>query len=167
MLKLFYSSGQIDLTELAEVYKESNQIIGRERYPWLRSREQLSKAEQDFFDYWLCDFFTVPLAVCAVWELDGRYTSALRLETYRDGMVLAGLETAPRERRKGYGSTLLREVLRHLRQAGRVKLYAHVSRRNKVSRQIHESCGFSILSEHAVFLDGSVSQNYDTYFLEI
>lgn len=167
MLKLFYSSSQIDLAKLAEVYKESNRICGRERYPWLSHQEQLSRAEQDFFDYWRCDFYTAPEAVCAVWEVDGNYLSALRFEPYRDGIVLAGLETAPRERNKGFGSMLLREVIRHLRHTGGIRLYSHVSKHNGASKHIHESCGFSILSEYAVFLDGSVSQNYDTYFLQM
>jgi len=75
----------------------------------------------------------------------GRYVSALRLEPYRDGLLLEALETAPEQRRKGFAAALIRAVQCFLE--GKTKLYSHVDKRNLSSLKVHEKCGFRIVSE--------------------
>lgn len=85
----------------------------------------------------------------------GEYISALRLEPYKDGLLLEALETAPRHRRKGYGYQLLKAVLNAFPDR---KIYSHVSKRNVPSLAIHEKCGFRKISDAAAYIDGSVNE---------
>lgn len=107
-------------------------------------------------------FFQTKGAVYCIWQKDGRYVSALRLEPFEDGWILAGLETAPQERRKGYATELIRHTVQWL---GNGKVYAHIYHRNKASIAVHQRCGFRQIAPHARFLDGSVSAAAGTYFL--
>ena len=77
-----------------------------------------------------------------------------------DGLLLEALETAPAERRKGYAKALIQAVLPQL---GDVKVYSHVNKRNTASRKTHEACGFVKCLDHAVYADGSVLHDSDTY----
>lgn len=161
MLLLFDSPGCLDMNQMTKVYRES---IEKERgFDFGYGSQPL----QDFEDYWRYEFFSVLGASCAVWELDGNYVSVLRLEPYRDGLLITGLETAPEYRSKGMATNLLSDVIQRLKAAGGGRLYSHVERRNKPSVCVHKSCGFCLLTDHAVFLDGSVSQSYDTYVIYI
>ena len=110
--------------------------------------------------------FTKPGAVYAVWEVDGNYVSALRLEPYWDGLLLEALETRPEERKKGYAVTRIRAVQDWLRKQGGFKVYSHVSKRNTPSLKTHEQCGFCRFMEHTVWLDGSVNSNAYTMLCE-
>ena len=85
--------------KLMEVYEEGNLKNGRELYPEESESRQIALAEQDFYQYLQQIFFRTPGAVYYVLEEGGRYISALRLEPYRDGMLLEALETAPNQRR--------------------------------------------------------------------
>ena len=154
MLILTKSMREISFGSLMEVYRESCQENGQEFWPRETPERQLSLAEQDFYDYLTRCFFATDGAVCAIWQVDGRYVSALRLEPYRDGLLLEALETAPDCRRKGYAQTLLRAVLE---QYADVKIYSHVGKRNAASLSVHEKCGFRRIREHAVYIDGSVN----------
>lgn len=157
---LFNSPAGLDVSQLSYVYRES---IEKDRFGYRRFHQPL----QDFEDYWRYEFFSVPGASCAVLELDGNYMSVLRLEPYRDGLLITGLETAPEHRSKGMATNLLSGVIQRLKAAGGSRLYSHIERRNKPSVCVHRSCGFCLLLDYAVFLDGSVSQKYDTYVLDI
>jgi L-amino acid N-acyltransferase YncA len=42
-------------------------------------------------------------------------------------------------------------------------VYSHIERNNLASVRAHEKCGFKKITNFAVLLDGSVSQNADTY----
>ncbi len=108
-------------------------------------------AHLDFYEE-LEAFFAAGDGVWAVWETEGVYVSALRLEPYRDGFLLAGLETHPRYRGQGYAQRLLAAVL----PEGAV--YSHVAKDNPVSLHIHEKLGFQIISDCAVYLDGSADR---------
>ena len=108
-------------------------------------------------------FFPTDGVVYAIWEAEGRYVSALRLEPYRDGLLLEALETAPDQRRKGYGRRLILSVLE---QFPGVKIYSHVHKRNLPSLAIHEKCGFRRISEQAVYIDGSVNSRACTLCYE-
>ena len=111
------------------------------------------QAEQDFYQYLREVFFPTAGAVYAVWEENGTYITALRLEPYRDGLLLTALETAPEYRRRGYAQKLIEAVLEELPGE---KLYSHVSKTNAASLRTHISCGFQKILDHAAYLDGSV-----------
>jgi GNAT superfamily N-acetyltransferase len=114
----------------------------------------LQQAEEEHRAYLQEVFFRTPGAVLALWEEAGKYVSALRLEPYRDGLLLEALETAPAERRKGYAGKLIQAVQERFAQE---KIYSHVSKRNIPSLRTHEVCGFRRIAENAVYADGSVT----------
>ncbi|MBQ8768902.1 MAG: GNAT family N-acetyltransferase [Oscillospiraceae bacterium] len=145
MLYLAKSLQQLRFGDLMEVYMEGNLEKAAET--------GLLQAGQDFYQYLRDCFFPVPGAVYAVWVEGGEYISALRLEPYKDGLLLEALETAPKHRRKGYAQRLIRAVLAEFPE----KIYSHVSKNNAASLAIHEKCGFSKISESAVYIDGSVN----------
>lgn len=165
MLMVAKSLRELRFGELMEVYAESNQEKA-EDWPDLSRGFALQLAEQDFFQYLKKVFFSTPRAVCCLWEEEGCYVSALRLEPYRDGLLLEALETAPAQRKKGYASALIRAVQDFLAEQGPVKLYSHVHKGNSASLRTHETCGFSVISDHAVYISGSVDYRCCTCLYE-
>lgn len=163
MLRRIYSMKELPFGALMEVYAESNEENGREFWPELSSGEQLLRSEQEFYQYLQQVFFKTEGASYCLWEVGGRPFSALRLEPYRDGLLLEALETAPRQRRKGYAAALIRAVLESL---GQMKVYSHVGKRNTASLNTHLSCGFCRISEQAVYADGSVNDRCCTLLYE-
>ena len=156
MLKIIKSMHELRFSELMQVYLEGNIENGRELYPDYSSAEQLREAEQDFYQYLASVFFRQENSFYAVWEADDRYTAALRLEPYADGLLLCALETAPDARRKGYATELIHAVQAHLAEQGSGTVYSHVSKRNAASLAVHQKCGFQIHKDHAVYSDGTV-----------
>lgn len=154
MLKFYSRLSQLRFGDLMGVYEEGNRENGAERYPNLPPEQQLQRAEQDFYEYLHDVFFPTEGAVYAVWEIGGKYVSALRLEPYRDGLILAALETKPEERGKGCAKALIRYLLKE--KCGEV-IYSHVSYKNIPSLRVHQACGFEKISDTAVYLDGSVN----------
>ena len=139
---------------LMKVYAETNCKTAREEWPDLPEGFALEKTERDFHDYLQGVFFRTDGAVYALWEVDGKYVSALRLEPYKDGLLIEALETAPDQRRKGYGRALVQAVMHSVEYK---KLYSHVEKRNSASLKLHESCGFVRELDLAVYIDGSVN----------
>lgn len=163
MLKIITNYRELDFSLLMGVYAEGNLQKGMERYPDRSEYEQLSYAEQDHWDY-LCEFFHSKDAFLAVWEVQERYTAALRMEPYRDGFLLTALETAPQLRGKGYATELLRKTLAYVTENSSLPVYSHVKKSNPASLAVHKKCGFQILLDHAVYLDGSVfTDSYTLY----
>jgi len=146
MLYLARSLQQLQFGKLMEVYIEGNLEKAAE--------VGLLQAEQDFYQYLSECFFPVSGAVYAVWIEENEYTSALRLEPYKDGLLLEALETAPNHRRKGYACQLIQAVLAEFPEQN---IYAHVSKRNAPSLAIHKKCGFRKISDSACYIDGSVN----------
>lgn len=167
MLKIATRIRELNFYALMDVYREGNQENGAASYPRSGEAEQLLLAEQDFYQYLVQCFFTVEGAVYALWERDGKYLSALRLEPYGDGLLLSALETAPEHRRQGYACKLLLAVQEWLSQHGAIKVYSHVARTNDASRRAHCRCGFRKILDHAVYADGSVLTGSDTYLFEV
>ncbi len=116
-------------------------------------------AEQDFYTYLKDVFFITEGAWYAVWVDQSQYRCALRVEPYQDGLLLAGLETAPGARRMGYAKKLVMAVLKDLDRP----LYSHVERQNVASMQLHRSCGFDFIRDTAVYLDGSIVNTSCTF----
>lgn len=154
MLILARRMVDIDFSNLMEVYIEGNRENGDDQYPDLSEGQKLLQAEQDFYRFLTDVFFRTTGAVYAVWEEKGQYISALRLEPYRDGLLLEALETRPDMRRMGYGEKLICAVLAHFPDR---RIYSHVGKRNAASLKIHEKCGFRRISDYAVYIDGSVN----------
>ncbi len=163
MLKIIKDLKALPFAELMEVYKEGNEENGQAFYPHLSQAQQLLQAEQDFYQYLKEGFFTQPEDCYCLWQADGRIVSALRLQSYRDGLLLEALETAPQFRRRGYGKALVEEVLR---QISCPRIYVHISKRNRASIALHEGCGFQKIKDLAVYADGSVTHNASTYLYQ-
>ena len=155
MLILARSIRDLSFSRLMEVYTEGNLENAEEFYPDLPEGQKLMQAELDFYQYLNEVFFRTSGAVYAIWEAQGSYVSALRLEPYRDGLLLEALETAPSRRRQGYGVQLIKAVQE---QFSNQRIYSHVGKKNVASLRVHEKCGFRRISEYAAYIDGSVNQ---------
>ena len=160
MLIIAKSMKDLSFSALMEIYIEGNMENGQENYPEEPEYRQIMLAEQDFYNYLSRVFFRTDGAVYLIWEEQGKYVSALRLEPYQDGLLLEALETAPDQRQKGYAKTLIRAALQEF--DGK-KIYSHVSKRNTPSIRTHEACGFEKILDHAVYADGSVLRSSVTY----
>lgn len=153
MLLVVNSMRGLDAEKLMAVYVQSNQESGASRWRWESPERQRELAEQAFCDYLHDVFFPTPGACYAVWLEGNRYVSALRLEPYEDGFLLEGLETALDCRGRGYASKLIRAVQERVNRT----IYSHVEGRNLPSQSVHRACGFRLLRDSAVLIDGTVS----------
>lgn len=156
MIKTFYRLKDMDFEKLMAVYEEGNLENAQQFYPHDSPAVQLQRVHQDFENYLRDDFFRVSGACYAVWEENGAYISALRLEPYQDGLLLEALETMPACRRKGYGAKLILAALAQLPQGTCV--YSHVGKRNTASMRTHLRCGFEKILDYAKYVDGTVTQ---------
>ena len=145
MLLLIRSMKDLHFGKLVQVYEGSCPTLD---------------AQSDFYEFLRQVFFKTPGAVYCVWQEGACYTSALRLEPYRDGLLLNGLETAPSFRRQGYAGKLLDAVLATF---GDKKIYSHIDHRNHPSRMLHLHRGFHQISDRATYLDGSATNKSGTY----
>ncbi|MBO5891188.1 MAG: GNAT family N-acetyltransferase [Oscillospiraceae bacterium] len=164
MLRIANSLKELDFAKLMAVYEESNRENGRDNYPEEPEERQLFLQEENFYQYLRQVFFVTPGAVCAVWEEDGQYRAALRLEPYKDGLLLEALETTPAYRRKGYARQMIKAVQAHFADK---RIYSHVHKKNLPSLAIHEACGFQRVSEQAAYIDGSVNSRCCTLCWEV
>ena len=163
MLVVARSLRELSFSSLMKIYEESNRENAATLWPDVPAERALAMAEEEFYHY-LCDiFFITPHAFYAIWIENGEYVSALRLDPYRDGMLLEALETSPSCRRKGFGEKLLRSVLSHTH--GRI--YAHVHKSNIASLKLHKKCGFQKICDHAVYIDGSIDSKSCTLCYEV
>lgn len=152
MLKVIKSISELDLEQLLSVYSGSNQNL---------------KAEISFLSYLREDFFQQKDACYCFWVADNIYKSALRLEPYRDGLLLQALETEPTARKMGYGCLLLKSVLEYITETKYKCIYSHVDKHNIASLKLHRKCGFQTVADSAALLDGTVTTNAYTlcYYL--
>ena len=153
MLKIVNKMNDFSFGKLMKVYEEGNLENGQEIWPNEPAGRQIALAEQEFYSYLQQVFFKTHGAAYLIWEEKGDYVSALRLEPYRDGLLLEALETAPKYRKKGYAAQLVSAAITY---ASGTKIYSHVSKKNIPSLRTHEKCGFVKVSDQAVYADGSV-----------
>lgn len=163
MLIVAKSLRELSFRELMAVYEEGNLEKAAEFWSDLPEGQGALQAEGEFLQYLREVFFTVHGAEYYIWEEDGKYVSALRLEPYRDGLLLEALETAPNARRRGFGELLIRAALG---RRGHTKIYSHVAKWNEPSLRIHEKCGFKRILEYAVYVDGSFNHRSCTFLHE-
>lgn len=163
MLLIFDQLRQLDFSLLMAVYEESNRENGAEFYHNLPEGQQLLEVEQDFYNYLRTGFFTETADRYCIWQENGMYVSALRLQCYQDGLLLEALETHPQYRRQGYAKQLILAALETV-ECG--KVYVHISRRNRASIATHICCGFRKILDYGIYADGSVNHYTDTYLYE-
>lgn len=163
MLLVYKKLHQLGFGALMEVYRESVAANGRELYPELSAGEQVLRAEQDFYAYLQQGFFTRPDDCYCIWEEQGQYVCALRLESYQDGLLLEALETEPAFRRRGFAQKLIRAVQE---MTPGQKIYSHIHHENGPSISLHEKCGFRKISDRSRYADGSVNSYCGTYLYE-
>ena len=166
MLLIVQKLHQLSFGALMEIYRDANREHGAELAPEESPERQIALSEQEFYAYLRDDFFTRENCTYYIWQKDGRYVSALRLEPFRDGLLLEALETAPDQRSRGYATQLIGSVLQLLAQQGGVRLYSHVNKRNRASLRVHRACGFAVRLDYAAFIDGSVNRQAYTLCLE-
>ena len=154
MLCLAHRLKDIDIGALWDLYRDALQNNAQELYSNESRGYALLLAEGDFYEYLRSSFFATEGAVYAFWKENNRYLSGLRLEPYRDGLLIEALETDPGHRRMGYGKLLMQAVL--VQYAGNT-IYSHIHKQNTASLQLHFSCGFHRVSDQAVYIDGSVN----------
>lgn len=157
MLKLFFQLRELHFSDLMDVYTEGNSENAEVLYPYYDANFGILRAEQDFYQYLHDVFFRTEGAFYAVWIEGKTYVSALRLEPYRDGLLLEALETHPSYRNRGYAKRLISCVLDYLRSNGCKCVYSHISKLNTPSLRTHSACGFKKIADHAVNIDGSVT----------
>lgn len=155
MLKLINHPKALDFAQLMEVYQEDNRENGARCFPEEPEMRQLELAEEGFRQYLWEDFFQTPEAFYALWEEEGYCVSALRLEPYRDGLLLEALSTHPAQRRKGYAAKLVQGVQTLPKVE---KIYSHVAKGNVASQALHKRCGFRLAADYAAYIDGSVNR---------
>lgn len=165
MLKICRGIGQLDFRQLMDVYEETNRLTGKREYPKKPENLQILFAEQDFYSY-LELFFGDPKARYAVWVTDGVYMAALRLEQYRDGLLITALEVPVEARRKGVATHFLEAVKTYCKENATGPLYSHVDKKNLPSLRVHNKCGFSVIAEEAAFLDGSIHKDHVTLYFD-
>lgn len=153
MLKIVKTMSQLNIPQFLAVYAQST--------------GQDPQKEDDMISYLREDFFRQKDAVYAIWVVDDIYRSALRLEPYRDGLLLQALETSPNDRRRGYGYALLMQALAYLHDTDYTGVYSHVAKMNKASLALHTKCGFYQISDSARFIDGTVTQNSCTMYIAL
>ena len=163
MLLVYDRLSPIHFGQLMQVYAEGVAENGREFYPNLPENQQILRAEQDFYAYLQTGFFTQPGDLYCIWEENGAYVSALRLQRYQDGLLLEALETHPAHRRRGYARRLIQTVLEKLQPR---KVYSHIGHWNTASQAVHQKCCFRKISDHARYADGSVNSHCGTYLYE-
>ncbi len=156
MLQIFPSSRGIKAEKLMNLYFAESLCCSSVFY----------KAQQDFYSY-LLEFLKQENSFYAVWEENDRYISALRMEPYRDGLLVEGLVTAPQLRGNGYAKELLIQVLAYADMMGCKKIYSHIRKDNVASVKVHTACNFEKLYSYAAYIDGSVDHRSDTYLYEI
>ena len=162
MLVIARSLRELSFASLMKIYEEGNRENTAALWPDVPAERALQMAEEEFYHYLRDIFYTTAHALYAIWNENGEYVSALRLEPYRDGMLLEALETSPGCRRKGFGERLLRSVLSQTNG----KIYSHVHKSNAASLQLHQKCGFQRICDHAVYIDGSVDSKSCTLCYE-
>lgn len=153
MLVLARKLKELNFSMLMDIYEESNRENAASFWPDMSEGPRMLRAEQECYGYLKDVFFQTPQAVYAVWQEEGIYISALRLEPYKDGWLLEALETKPDRRKQGGAEKLIRAV----QETGEfAKIYSHVGKRNAPSLAVHSKCGFTRIQEFAAYIDGSV-----------
>lgn len=165
MLVIYDTYYRPDPMKLLPIYEESI-LTNMAKKAGNSEYQNRVRAEDDFLLFIREEFYRVKGCRIFVWQHEGVMVSALRLEPYKDGYLLCGLETAPMHRRKGYAKALLLSTIEYLKINDNCIIYSHIHRNNRISLRLHSKCGFCRISDTAILLDGSVSVMYHTLMLK-
>ena len=159
MLIIARSLDQLDFPALMDVYAEGNEENALEFWPEKSPVERLRLAHKSFYEYLRDGFYAQAQGTYYIYEESGAYLSALRLESFMDGMLLEALETRPDARWKGHAKKLIKAV-QELLPAG-TRVYSHVAKSNTASIASHKACGFEAAYDYGLCADG---EKYDHQF---
>lgn len=162
MLISITSYEKIDPRKLMDIYSESNFENIDYFYPDEKDKEvALKKVEEGFLNFIKNDFLQKSEATYWVLEENGKWLSALRIcKVEQDIYYLEALETIPNQRKKGYASKLLLQVIEEYKKKGSFTLCDCVSKKNIASLKTHEKCGFVIVSDNGYdYLDKSTNEH--------
>ena len=119
-------------------------------YPDKTDLSDAIKEEEQYFSDFLRQFFQKKGNTYYVLEKDGEWLSALRLtQIEKDFYYLEALETAENHRKKGYATTLIKNVIALLEKNISVTVRSSVDKENTASLSTHEKCGFIIEAQTA------------------
>lgn len=139
----------IDLEKLMDVYEESNLenlSMVKSDYGHISDKNILyQKVRESYKSYIKNEFLKNGNNYLAIIKDDKDYLAALRLYDEGDFYLLEALETKPEYRRRGYGESLLREVISILKKGSQIR--SEVSILNKKSLGLHKKIGFEILEK--------------------
>jgi RimJ/RimL family protein N-acetyltransferase len=76
-------------------------------------------------------------------EADGAAVAVVRLDRHSDGSFELSWTVAPAERRKGYGSEVVKRFIAELPRP--LRLYAEIKQSNRASLKIAERAGFEVI----------------------
>ena len=147
------------LRMIRTIYTEGCRENASERYPDATDlTDAIHEEEQGFLEF-LQKFMPQERNRYYILEENGKWVSALRLTHFDDFYYLEALETAEGQRKKGYATKLLGEVIALLRTRGRVEIRCNVHKKNSPSLATHTKCGFSIAEENGInYISGTQSQ---------
>lgn len=152
MLRVIENIRELAISQIAEIY-ETTFASG--------SGNQFSVSPEIELYQQICDSVLNHGGRLFFWYSDHMPVAALRCEPYEDGYLIFDLETKAAFRRRGFACSLISAVQKFLCSEG-AALYSHVAKNNKISLKLHDKTGFSVVSDHATLIDGTVSYAYVT-----
>lgn len=161
MLLEFRSMSEEECRRLVrDIYPEGCVENARYFHPELEDlTEAILEEENRFVEFLLNKFFPKEENSYYVLEVNGEWVSALRLSRVDDFYYLESLETPPEQRKKGYGSRIVNEVIALLKQRGSVIIRDNVKKDNWASLATHKKCGFVTEHENAInYLTGKENE---------
>lgn len=159
MILVVNSLRVLDFSQLTRLYEDDIEQDRRRHYAHMDAAEGRFCAENDLYHYLRDCFFGQNNGAYYIYEENGKYLSAFRIEQYLDGLLINALITDEGHRNKGLASDLLNKLF----ESVTVPVYAHIYRKNMASLAIHRKFGFKKHADHAVMLDGSVCNDHITY----
>ena len=154
MLTILNSAKNADFSALSAIYEERIFADGKKNYPREDASVQYLLEQQTFYSY-VRNFLENQQGIWALWRAEGSFVAACRLEQYQDGFLLTGLETLPSARGKGYATAVVNAALQYAANVGVAAVYSHVAKDNYGSLAVHKKCGFTVISDTALLLDGT------------
>ena len=151
MLRVIYKTSQLDFSLISQIYESSGLEGSSTRYASGRTERHELQIRNELYDCF-AELFRLG-GFCGLWVVEERIVSVVRIESFKDGYLVAGLATHFDFQRCGYATKLLSAVLDRIGGT----CYSHVDKRNEASLSVHMRCGFEKLKDSARYLDGTVT----------
>ena len=144
MLLKLTELAETDIPKLMAIYAEGNRENAEYFYPDLPLTEGIAKEEQKFVTMLRETFFSKPENALYVYTVEDQWVAAMRLTKLEEFYYLEALETAPGQRRKGYGKAILQALCAELAVDGPIMIRDCVNKKNEASLNTHFAAGFVI-----------------------